>query len=382
MRATTKPSDTCVSESRKEESMAEGFLSRRQFVVGGAALAMAGMFGAMTGCTAGGSGAAAGSSESQTDGGSSAEPITMVWLPDNSSADMTSSREAIGAAITAACGREAKLLTTTDYNVAIESIASGKAQMALLGPEGYVQANKKNPKVQAAFTNSDKDGGLEGACYYSRICVRTEDAEQYKKGSGYSIEGIKGKSFSFVSATSTSGFKVPSSGIVKEFGLDSSDQLLEAGKFFSEVLFGNSHVGSVVNLLSGDAEAAAFDDVDVDVYLDLVSGEPNSIGAVYKAKDNAEAPMDTVRGKSFTIIALTPVLNSPICFNEEAISDDDRTKIVEHFCSDAVAGNKQIFIDPEDKSAKGLFKKESEKTRFVKTDDAWYEPIRKLGGAE
>ncbi|MDY3981430.1 MAG: phosphonate ABC transporter substrate-binding protein, partial [Paraeggerthella sp.] len=83
--------------------MAEGFLSRRQFVVGGAALAMAGMFGAMTGCTAGGSGAAAGSSESQTDGGSSAEPITMVWLPDNSSADMTSSREAIGAAITAAC---------------------------------------------------------------------------------------------------------------------------------------------------------------------------------------------------------------------------------------------------------------------------------------
>ncbi|PXB09867.1 phosphonate ABC transporter substrate-binding protein, partial [Salmonella enterica subsp. enterica serovar Enteritidis] len=137
-----------------------------------------------------------------------------------------------------------------------------------------------------------------------------------------------------------------------------------------------------VNLLSGDAEAAAFDDVDVDMYLDLVSGEPNSIGAVYKAKDNAEAPMDTVRGKSFTIIALTPVLNSPICFNEEAISDDDRTKIVEYFCSDAVAGNKQIFIDPEDKSAKGLFKKESEKTRFIKTDDAWYEPIRKLGGAE
>lgn len=228
--------------------MAEGFLSRRQFVAGSAALAMAGMFGALTGCTAGGSGAAAGadtaSASTGGDAASSTDPITMVWLPDNSSADLTSSREAIGAAITAACGREANLLTTTDYNVAIESIASGKAQMALLGPEGYVQANKKNPKVLAAFTNSDEDGGLEGACYYSRICVRKEDADQYKSGSGYSIENIKGKSFSFVSATSTSGFKVPSSGIVSEFGLDSSDELLEGGKFFSEVLFGNSHVGS------------------------------------------------------------------------------------------------------------------------------------------
>lgn len=368
----------------RNATIAEGFLSRRQFVAGSAALAMAGMFGALTGCTAGGSGAAAGadtaSASTGGDAASSTDPITMVWLPDNSSADLTSSREAIGAAITAACGREANLLTTTDYNVAIESIASGKAQMALLGPEGYVQANKKNPKVLAAFTNSDEDGGLEGACYYSRICVRKEDADQYKSGSGYSIENIKGKSFSFVSATSTSGFKVPSSGIVSEFGLDSSDELLEGGKFFSEVLFGNSHVGSLVNLLSGDADAAAFDDVDVDMYLDLVSGEANSIGAVYKAKDDAEAPVDSVRGKEFTIIAITPVLNSPICFNEEAISDDDRTKIIDYFCSDKVANDKAIFIDPEDESAKGLFEKDSEKTCFVKTDDAWYEPIRKLGG--
>ena len=90
--------------------MAEGFLSRRQFVAGSAALAMAGMFGALTGCTAGGSGAAAGadtaSASTGGDAAASTDPITMVWLPDNSSADLTSSREAIGAAITAACGRE------------------------------------------------------------------------------------------------------------------------------------------------------------------------------------------------------------------------------------------------------------------------------------
>ena len=32
--------------------MADGYLSRRQFVAGGAAVALAGMFGVMTGCTA------------------------------------------------------------------------------------------------------------------------------------------------------------------------------------------------------------------------------------------------------------------------------------------------------------------------------------------
>lgn len=365
--------------------MKEGFLSRRQFVAGGAALAMAGVFGALTGCTASGSGAAAGASAAGASAGSSAassDVLTMVWLPDNSSADLSAAREAMGQAITDACGREVELLTTTDYNVAIEAIASGKAQMAYLGAEGYVQANKKNPKVLAAFTNSDEEGGLDGACYYSRISVLSENADQYKDGDSYSIENIKGKSFSFVSATSTSGFKVPSSDIVSEFGLESSDDLLEGGAFFSEVLFGNSHQGSAVNLLSGDADAAAFDDVDVDMYLNLVSGEANSVGAVYQVKDDAEAPFDTVRGKQFTIIGITPVLNAPICFNEEAISEEDRTKIVEHFCSDEVANNPQIFVDPEDENAKGIFEKASEKTRFVEVDDAWYEPVRKLNGAE
>ena len=253
--------------------------------------------------------------------------------------------------------------------------------MALLGPEGYVQGpTKKNPKG-AGRLHEQRRGRRPRRRLLLQPHLRAQRRRRpVQNGGSFSIENIKGKSFSFVSATSTSGFKVPSSGIVTEFGLDGSDELLEGGKFFSEVLFGNSHVGSLVNLLSGDADAAAFDDVDVDMYLDLVSGEANSIGAVYKAKDDAEAPVDSVRGKEFTIIAITPVLNSPICFNEEAISDDDRTKIIDYFCSDKVANDKAIFIDPEDENAKGLFEKDSEKTCFVKTDDAWYEPIRKLAG--
>lgn len=316
---------------------------------------------------------------SNSDSATNSDPITMVWLPDNSSSDMTASREAVAEVIKNATGRDVELMTTTDYNVAIEALVSGQADMGLLGPEGYVQANGKNSAVQAAFTNSDENGTLDEACYYSRISVLSENADEYKSGDSYSIDNIKGKSFSFVSATSTSGFKVPSSGIVEKFNLDSSDQLLEDGAFFSSVMFGDSHQGSAVNLLSGNAEVAAFDDVDVDMYLDLVSGEANTIGAVYKVKDDAEAPFDSVRGKEFTIIGITPVLNSPFIYNTDELTEDEQKAITEAFCSEETANNSAIFVDPEDPNAAGLFEKDSENTCFLPVEDAWYDPIRNLG---
>lgn len=131
---------------------------------------------------------------SQSNQKESSDPITMVWLPDNSSADLTQSREAIGDVIKEATGRDVELMTTTDYNVAIEAISSGSAQMALLGAEGYVQANSKNDAVQAAFTNSDENGALDGACYYSRICVPADQAANYKDGDGYSLTSSKARS--------------------------------------------------------------------------------------------------------------------------------------------------------------------------------------------
>lgn len=292
---------------------------------------------------------------------------------------MEASRDAVAEIIKNATGRDVEIMTTTDYNVAIEALVSGQAQMGYLGAEGYVQANEKNDKVQCAFTASDANGTLDEACYYSRICVKTENADQYASGDTYSIDNIKGKSFSFVSATSTSGFAIPSSSIVSHFGLESSDQLLEDGTFFSSVMFGDSHQGSAVNLLSGNADAAAFDDIDVDMYFDLVSGEPNTVGAVYQVKDDAAAPFDTVRGEQFTIIGITPVLNAPFCYNTDTLSEDEQQAITEAMTSADTAANSAIFYDGEDENATGLVEKESDKTAFVAVEDSWYDPIRNLG---
>lgn len=61
------------------------------------------------------------------------------------------------------------------------------------------------------------------------------------------------------------------------------------------------------------------------------------------------------------------MLNSPICFNEEAISDDDRTKIIDYFCSDKVANDKAIFIRSRDENMAGLFEGSEKDYCFVKT---------------
>ena len=346
-------------------------LSRRQFLKGSAAVALIGLAGSLVACKKddgnGGSG-----------GNANTDPITFVFLPDSSSADMAGSRDAVADAIKAATGRDAKIITTTDYNVAIEAIASGSAAMGLFGPEGYIQANRKNAKVQAVFTHSDSNGLLDEACYYSRICVRVADVDEYRSNSGFKLEPLQGKSFSFVSATSTSGFKVPSSLIVKEFDLESNDVLLENGAFFSEVLFGGTHQGSVVNLVSGDADAAAFDDIDVDMYLDHISGEANMPGSIYRVRADAGDPFTRVRGEEFIIIASVPVLNEPFAVNEELLTADEIEAITDYFCSDAVANDQRIFRAP-DSDSKTLYTKSSEKKCFVRVTDAWYDPLRRMG---
>jgi phosphonate transport system substrate-binding protein len=349
-------------------------------LIGAASLVGLGAMTAVFGCTASGNANPGAGTDNPGDDTPAADnkPITFVFLPDASSSDLSASRTAVTEAIKAACGKDAEIMTTTDYNVAIEAIASGSAGMGLFGAEGYVQANRKNKDVQAAFTHSDDDGTLVGACYYSRICVRSEDVDEYKSGSGYTLEPIKGRSFSFVSATSTSGFKIPAAKIVSTFGLAGNEELLENGKFFSEVLLGGSHQGSVVNLMSGDVDAAAFDDIDVDMYLDLVSGEANMPGAVYKVRDDAGDPFTNVRGRQFTIISSTPVLNAPFAYNNSVVNEADRKAITAYFCSSKVGDDKRIFSDPEDKEAKALYVKKTSKTCFIEVDDAWYEPIRKL----
>jgi len=345
----------------------------------------------MTACGSTGSGGAtasttpaASSTPSATDNGNYADEITIVWYPNESAADYQPARDEIAKLITEATGKEVEHKLTTDYSIAIEALASGTAQICFMGAQGYIEAKNKNDAVMPLFVNSGVSGTLDDAIYYSFFSVNKGDEEAYMENGEYSITNVEGKRMSFVSNSSTSGFKVPSNAIITMFSetekwkdID-ADSLVEGGsdKFFSEVLFGGSHQGSAVNLLTGKADVAAFCDTELAPYAKVASGDENTAGAVYEINADASAPFDTLAGKQFVIIKSTPVLNGPFAFNSETLSPDDVQKIQDLFTSEEVAANDQIFVI-KDSGKVGMFKK-SDKECFVLVDDSWFDPIRNM----
>lgn len=306
-------------------------------------------------------------------------PIVVTWYPNESSDTHEAVRNEVGRLIEQATGRKVTHKLTTDYTITIEAIASGSADIAIaMGAVGYIEAKNRNPEIDVLFVNSDENWSLDGAKYFAWICVPAEKANQYKSGDTYSIDNIKGKKMSFVSNSSTSGFRVPTSSIISHFKSDNlnEDKLIEGGPFFKEVYFGGSHQGSAVNLLSGNADVAAFCDIEVQPYVEMKSGDISKVGSVVVVKKGADAPFDQYVGRELTIIAVTPVFNGPNVYNPKNLSKEEIKAIQDLFCSEEVASNKILFYDDKVEGAKGLYKK-SKSYGFVLTTDSWYDPYRR-----
>lgn len=310
------------------------------------------------------------------------DTITIAWLPNNAAEDFKETRAEIDKVIEKATGKKVEDKLTTDYAITVEALASGNAQLAFLGGESYVEAHKKNDKVVPLVVNSGSSGTLTDALYYSRIVVKKGNEDQYKSGSGYALDNIAGKKFSFVSTSSTSGFKVPSSGIVSFFSKQDkwknlkAEDLLEGGtnKFFSQVIFGGSHQLSLVNVLTDKADLAAVDDVDVVSYVELADGKANTPGAVYTVKNGAADPFSKLAGLQYVVIHSTPVMNGPIAVNTGALSQKTIDAMTQALTSAETTNNPKIFI-PKDSKTKGFF---NQPQKFLTTDDGWYQPIRDL----
>ena len=319
------------------------------------------------------------------------KPLVVVWYPNNSGEDWKAARGSLDDLIAKTTGRQVIDKLTTDYVIAIEAIATGNAAICYPGAVGYIQAAQKNPKVVPLVTISSSKGTLADSVYYSRIAVRTADAPQYMKGGAYTLDNIKGKTMSFVSSSSTSGFVIPSNLIKSYFAkqMNWTDQKVEdlflqggSDQFFSQVIFGQSHQGSIFNVLSNMADVCAVDDTDVASYFDLVSGKDNTPGAVYKVKQGAAAPFDTVPGASFTVISASTVRQAPIIVNTDLVDANMFKALRAAFTADSTSNNPRIFTpkDYKDENGnpyKGLWTK-TDKEHFIAVDAVWYNDIRAL----
>jgi phosphonate transport system substrate-binding protein len=317
----------------------------------------------------------------------SGEPVIIAWYPNESGSELKDARDALAEVISAALNRPVEHQTTTDYIIAIEAVANDNAHLAFFGAEGYVQAKERNDAVVPVVIPSGSNGTVETAVYYSWLAVPRGQEANYQENGEFKIDNIQGKRFSFVSNSSTSGFRVPSSNIVQYFGEReqwnglTAEDLLEGGSenFFADVQFGGSHQGSAVNLLSDKVDVAAFCDTCLANYVTLVEGEANTAGAVYRVNDDADEPFNQYPGAEFVLISSTPVLNAPFVANGNMLSAEEITALQDALTSDEVANNTRIFATEAEVDAgyRALFRK-TDAERFLVVDDSFFDPIRAL----
>ena len=307
------------------------------------------------------------------------EPLTWIWYPNESTPEFAESRAAVIEVASKALGREIREQLTTDYAIAIEALVNENAVLSWFGGEGYTQAHARENAVLPLVTNTGNSGTLSDAKYYSMLGTLIDNGDMYKEGGKYSLSKLRQKKFSFVSNSSTSGFRVPSSIISKEFNVD-SEELLEGGSdmVFSEVMFGGSHQGSFFNVLTKKADIGAFCNTCIKEYIEWEKGnaEDPKPGDIIVVKKNADPPFDQVPGVKVVLVATVPVLNAPIVMNTNLLSAEEVQALKDAFTSDETAANPLIFA-PKGSGTKALFKQGQ---RFALVEDSWYDPIRVLSG--
>lgn len=339
-------------------------------------------------CLAGCSGGSQGGSESASAASASTasqsiDELVFAWEPGASEGKYENMRDLIAQAIQDGSGIPTETMTTTDYNVCIEAVNSGQADYASLGAKEYVELHKKNPEVEVAWVLSNDEGELDQVSYHSQILVPADQAEQYKQADGtYALtkEDMEGKNMSWVELSSTSGYVIPSIILAKDFSIADSEELGESGKFFETVLFGGSHVNSIYNMLTGDADFCACDDTGAANNYNVIEGKNGENGALYEIKEGLEAPLDEYAGQQLRVVASYPVPAVPFVVNTEFVPEDVNEAVIDYMTSDAVSQNPQLFKDPGDSDTVTKWTQSTGKVRFIRADDSYYDAFRELIG--
>ncbi len=359
-------------------------VNRRQFVAGSAVAVASVAAAGMVGCSSSDDTSTAETDDSTSTEVEAPEELVFAWEPGASEGKYENMRDLIAEAISEGAGVPCTTMTTTDYNVCIEAVNSGQAHYASLGAKEYVELHKKNPAVEVAWVLSDDEGELNQVSYHSQILVLEDNSEQYKDGDSYAItkEDVEGKNFSWVELSSTSGYVIPSIILANEFGLDDSEELGESGLFCNTVLFGGSHVNSIYNVLTGDADFCACDDTGAANNYNVLEGENGELGALYEIKEGLEAPLDEYAGVQLRVVASYPVPAVPFVVNTDYVPEDMNDAVIDYMCSDAVSDNPELFKDPDDSDTVTKWTKTTDEVSFIRADDSYYDEFREMIGEE
>lgn len=217
-----------------------------------------------------------------------------------------------------------KIQLTKDYETAVDLLVKGKVEVAYLGPLSYVQAKQQNPNLEPIVAHIEKSTGRP---WYTSVIVVNSQAGIN------TLEDIKGKRFSFVSPSSTSGFLFPSAEFKKSGMKPDQD--------FSQVQYSGGHDKNIIALAEGKVDAIA---VNKSVYIEAVKQN--------KLPEN----------KYKTIWESDPIPNSPFVISS-TLPLELKTKL-----------QRALINAPEGLVSVGG----TTATGYTVVQDEDYEPIRKL----
>jgi len=141
-------------------------------------------------------------------------------------------------------GKKIEFYMPTSYSSVVEALLGKWVDVALLGPESYVIARRKDPTIEVFGTYSRKpDGVQEAGPGYKSVLIT-------KKGSKFqSKEALRGSVLALVDPASTSGALIPEKVFSKEVKQPLKD-------YFSKVVFSGGHDLSCIAVAEGKADAA------------------------------------------------------------------------------------------------------------------------------
>src|SRR5580704_10620407 len=157
--------------------------------------------------------------------------------PYDTAARLVPIYEKIGKMIGDKIGCKVEVFVATGYNAEIEAMRNGKLELAEFGPLGYVLAHQV-AKAEAVAAFSGKDGKPD--TYWASLVT-------YPASGIKTVTDIRGHSFAFSDAASTSGHLFPAYGLRKA-GLDPDKDI--------KALYAGSHTASFEALYNHKVDAA------------------------------------------------------------------------------------------------------------------------------
>lgn len=227
--------------------------------------------------------AACGASEDAGD-----DKITIAAVPAESSQSLQSDYDNIVKLIAQETGKEVEFQNASDYAAVIEGQRAGKIDVASYGPFSYVIAHDSGVPIEAVASPTNDEN--EAPAYTSLAYV--------KEGSDIkSLKDVKGKKVCFVDPASTSGYLVPTKGMM--------DAGMKPDADFEPIMAGG-HDASLLTLNDGGCDVAFAHDAMLKTLEKSDQIKPGTLKSIWESD---------------------PITEDPLAINTSTVSNEDVDKI-------------------------------------------------------